>query len=240
MFINAYKRAFEVILKKPFTLWGLSLMGGLISVISFYVCGLVPAIAIAVGFLISAGMAKIYLDGLKGLEVTSEQLFAGFNKSAGRIVGALAWQALWIVIWFLIPIVGPIFAVIKSYSYRFVPYIIMTQPEVKATEALKVSMKMTDGKKLNMFLADFCIGAAVFVVFLILGLLTAIPFIGILFGLVLFVVSLVLTAFSNIFVGLYQATFYEDAVNESAPPAQEPEFYAEQPTFVQNDTVDFQ
>ena len=224
MFTSVYKRALDVIMKKPFTLWGLSLMGGLISIVSFFVCGLVPALAIAVCFLISAGMAKIYLDGLQGLEVKSEQLFAGFNKNAGRIAGALAWMYLWVLIWYLVPIVGPILAVIKAYSYRFVPYIIMTQPQVKATEALKLSMKMTEGKKMKMFLADLCFVGAVFVVFFVLGLFAAIPIIGILFGLVLFVAYVLLFAFSGIFVGLYQACFYEDAINELAPPAEEPSF----------------
>ena len=222
MFVDAYKKALDVIMKKPFMLWGLSLLGALIVIIAGVVCGVVPALAIAVGYLVTAGLAKIYLDGLKGKEVNSEQLFAGFNKNCVRIAGALAWKDLWIIIWALVPIVGPFVAVVKSYSYRFVPYIIMTKPEIKATEALKLSMKMTEGKKMQMFLADLCFFGAIFVASFVLGLLSAIPYIGILFALVLFAFSVVVGALSGIFVGLYQASFYPD--EEEAAPASEVEF----------------
>lgn len=222
MFLDAYKKALGVLMKKPFMLWGLSLLGALVTIIAGIVCGAIPALAIAVGYLITAGMAKIYLDGLKEKDVNSEQLFAGFNKNCGRIVGALAWKDLWIIIWSLVPIVGPVVAVIKSYSYRFVPYIVMTNPEIKATEALKLSMQMTEGKKLQMFLADLCFFGAIFVVSFVLGLLCAIPYIGILFALVAFAFVVVVGALSGIFVGLYQASFYPD--EEAAETVEAPEF----------------
>ncbi len=214
MFINAYKRAIDVILKKPFVLWGLSLMSGLITLIAGIVCGVVPALAIAVSYLIMAGMAKVYLDGLKGLEVRSEQLFEGFSNKAGRIAGALGWMNLWVIIWALIPIAGPFIAIVKSYSYSFVPYIVMTKPEVKATEALKLSMKMTKGKKGQMFLADLCLIVGMFIVFLVLALFSRIPFIGFVFRVILFVVYIVVVAFVGIFTGLYRASFYDE---EPAP-----------------------
>ncbi len=222
MFLDAYKKALGVLMKKPFMLWGLSLLGTLIVAIAFVVCGVIPALAIAVGYLVMAGMAKIYLDGLKGKDVNSEQLFAGFNKNCLRIVGALAWRDLWIIIWALIPIVGPVIALIKSYSYRFVPYIVMTNPDIKATEALKKSIEMTEGKKMQMFLADLCVFGAIFVVFFVLGLLSAIPYIGYLFMFVMFIVYVAVVALIGIFVGLYQASFYPD--DEAEAPAAEPEF----------------
>lgn len=210
MFLTSYKKAFDVIMRKPFVLWGLSLMSVLISSIIFFICGLIPAVAVFFSYLIGAGMSRIYLDGLKGRAVSSDQLFSAFSSKAGRIAGALAWKDLWIIIWALIPIVGPFFAIYKSYSYRFVSYIVMTRPEVTATQALKLSMQMTNGKKLNMFLADICFNVGTFFVFFFLGLFAGIPFINILFMPILFVAYIIYFALAPIFTGLYQASFYEE------------------------------
>ena len=84
----------------------------------------------------------------------------------------------------------------------------MTRPEVTATDALKLSMHLTNGKKGQMFLADLCIGIGYFVVSLVLGLLSAIPYIGILFRLIMIVISILYVLFLPIFSGLYQAAFY--------------------------------
>lgn len=218
MFIQKYKQALDIILKKPIMLWGLSLLSVIITVLLTLVTTPIFALGTAIGWLVSCGMIKVYLDGLKGKEVNSDQLFAAFNKNALRVIGAMAWMGLWVVIWCLVPIAGPVLAIVKSYSYKFVPYIIMTRPDVTATQALRLSMEMTKGKKGQMFLADLCFFGGIFVVSFVLGLLTAIPFIGILFGLVTFVFTLAVTLFSPIFVGLYSAAFYDDTeVKEEVP-----------------------
>ncbi len=209
MFLESYKKALMVLAKKPFVLWGLSLMSGLLSILTNIFFGLIPALGLAIGFLISCGMAKVYLDGLKGKEVYSDQLFEAFGKNCFRVAGGMAWQSLWVLIWALIPIVGPIIAIVKSYSYRFVPYILVTCPEVKATEALRISMKQTEGIKGQMFLADICFIGGVLVASLVLSLFSLIPVLGILFALVLAILFILLLAFSNIFAGLYQAYFYD-------------------------------
>lgn len=218
MFLQKYKQALDVILKKPVMLWGLSLLSVIITGLLSIVTAPIFVLGTAISVLVSCGMIKVYLDGLKGKEVNSDQLFAAFNKNALRIIGAMAWMALWIVIWSMVPIVGPIIAIVKSYSYKFVPYIVMTKPEVTATQALRLSMEMTKGKKGQMFLADLCFFGGIFVVSFVLGLFCIIPIIGILFALVSIAFSIVVSLFSPIFVGLYSAAFYDDAeVKEEAP-----------------------
>ena len=218
MFLQKYKQALDVILKKPVMLWGLSLLSVIITGLLSIVTAPIFILGTAISVLVSCGMIKVYLDGLKGKEVNSDQLFAAFNKNALRIIGAMAWMALWIVIWSMVPIVGPIIAIVKSYSYKFVPYIVMTKPEVSATQALRLSMEMTKGKKGQMFLADLCFFGGIFVVSFVLGLFCIIPIIGILFALVAIAFSIVVSLFSPIFVGLYSAAFYDDAeVKEEAP-----------------------
>lgn len=221
MFIEAYKKALNVLAKKPIVLWGLSLLSGLMTILAtiftipFFIVGTVAT------YVLTCGMAKVYIDGLHGKEVNSDQLFAGFNKRFLRIAGGMAWRSLWIFIWALIPFAGIIIAIIKSYSYRFVPYILMTKPDVTATQALRLSMEMTKGKKWQMFLADLCFMGGFIVAVWVLALLSAIPIIDTLFSLILAILYLAYILFGGIFQGLYQASFYDEAddtntVNTSA------------------------
>lgn len=209
MFLSNYRRALGVILKKPLMLFGLVLLGSLLTAVGSAVTMPIVALSLAVGYLFTCGTAKIYLDGLQEKEVNSKQLFAAFNKNALRIAGAMAWRDLWILIWGLIPVAGPVLAIIKSYSYRFVPYIIMTNPEISAFDALKLSIKMTEGKKTQMFLADLCFAGGLMIAFWVLSLFSMIPYIGILFALITFIASIAAALFGTIFVGLYQAAFFE-------------------------------
>lgn len=219
MFLQTYKRAVEVILKKPIMLWGLSLLLVIVTALGTAVTVAIPFLSIAVGYLFSCGACKLYMDGLNGKEVNSKQLFFAFNKNCVKTAGAMAWRDIWTFIWNLVPIAG----IVKSYSYKFVPYIITTHPEVSAFDALKISMKMTQGKKGQMFLADLIFVAAPFAVALVLGLLSAIPVIGVLFSLVLAVFFIALALFGTIFSGLYQAAFFNEEEVAQYIPAPEAE-----------------
>lgn len=206
MFIDNYKRALDVILKKPIMLWGLSLLLGIVSIVASLVTMSIPFLSIAIGYLFTLGGVKLYMDGLKGKEVNSKQLFAAFNKNCVKSAGAMAWQQLWTVIWAFVPVYG----IVKSYSYRFVPYIITTHPEISAFDALKISMKMTEGKKLQMWLADIVFTVVPAVAGGILGALSAIPLIGRAFSLISLVLVLAIALFGSIFTGLYQASFFNE------------------------------
>ena len=197
---------------KPIRLWGLSLLHGLLSVLATLI-GAIPIISIPITYLLDVGMKAIFRDGLRGKEVNSDQLFMAFNKRFLRFAGGMAWRDLWILIWCLIPIVGPIFAVIKAYAYRFVPYILLDDPEISATQALRESMRQTKGMKGQMFGADILVYAAIFVVSLVLGLLGQIPYIGVLFTLVLVIVTILICMFISLFLGLVEAYFYEECPN---------------------------
>jgi len=206
MFLQNYKHALDVILKKPIMLWGLSLLMGILSLISKVLTANIPVLNFAVAYLFACGSVKLYMDGLKGRNVNSKQLFAAFNKNCVKTAGSMAWRDLWSFIWAFVPIVG----VIKAYSYRFVPYIIMSHPEVSAFDALKISMKLTDGKKLQMWLADLVYVASVALVFVILFVLSLIPFLGVIFSIALTLAIFAFGLFSGIFTGLYQASFFNE------------------------------
>ncbi|MBE6958593.1 MAG: hypothetical protein E7447_05530 [Ruminococcaceae bacterium] len=212
MFMNNYKAALGVLAKKPMMLWGLSLLMGILTIVASFATATIPFLSIAIGYLFACGSVKLYMDGLKGKEVNSKQLFAAFNKDAIKTAGAMAWKDLWTLIWSAVPIYGTV----KAYSYRFVPYIVMTRPEISAFDALKLSMKLTNGKKLHMWLADIVFVIAPGVAMGILLGLSAIPVLGILFSLALAVLVLALLLFSNIFVGLYSAAFFSEEELDAA------------------------
>lgn len=204
-----YKRSLNILKSMPLRLWGLSLLSGLLTIL-ILIFGVLPIITIPVIAVLTAGMAMVYLDGYKGKEVYSDQLFAGF-KNFTHVAGGMCWQLLWVLIWMLIPIAGIVLAVIKSLEYAFTPYILLDEPSVSATEALRKSMQDTKGYKWKMFLATMLPVIGYAALTFILGLLARIPFVGILFGLVSFIVSLVFGLLAPLFIGLVKAGFYEYA-----------------------------
>ena len=219
MVMKIYGRAFNVLMKKNVKLWGISLLFIVLASVLTSLCGVaIPALGIAVSMLMGTSMLMIFLNGYRGEDVKVVDLFACFKDWATikRVVLGLAWMALWIFLWGLIPIVGPIFALIRSYEYRLTPYILVTEPDVSITEAIQVSKQRTNGFKLQMFWADIALGVGLFVVAFVLGLFSAIPVLGVLFALALIVVYLAVLLFGNLFMGLVQAAFYEEINKEGA------------------------
>ncbi len=203
MISKVYNHALDILKSKPIKLWGLSLLAILLSALA-QIFAVLPIISIPISVTIYAGMLLVFLDGYKGKEVDSNQLFAGF-KSFSHIAGGMLWMMLWILIWALIPIVGFVFAIIKSYEYRFTPYILFTQPKVSVFDALKLSMKQTEGYKGTMFGADMIIVGIVLAVELVLYILGLIPYIGAVLGLL---IALPFFIVLPLFQGLVHAGMY--------------------------------
>lgn len=220
MIMTIYKRALAVLMKKPIKLWGISLLSGILSIVLTSLCGVaIPGLGLAVSLLLSTSMTMVFLHGYRGEEVKCLQLFDCFKdwNTIKRVVLGLAWTNLWIFLWSLIPIAGPIIAIIRTYEYRLTPYILIMEPDVPLTEAMKVSSQRTNGYKGKMWGAEvlfvlICFGAG-----LVLGLLSAIPFIGAVFALVSFVLTIAVAALGGLFLGLVQAAFYEEITHPSIP-----------------------
>ncbi|MBP5166242.1 MAG: zinc ribbon domain-containing protein [Oscillospiraceae bacterium] len=209
MIRTVYGKAFGILMRKPLRLWGVSLLYTLLTVL-VSALGMIPLITIPITLVLEAGMTMVFLAGYLGKQPEPMQLFMGFKSNFLHVCGGMAWMSLWIFIWGLIPVVGIFFAISKTYAYRFTPYILITCPEISATDALKVSMAETNGHKNAMFGADVLVGIAVFVVVLILVLLGALPIIGFVFRFVLFISVILLIAFLPLFCGLIKAAFYAE------------------------------
>lgn len=220
MIMTIYKRALAVLMKKPIKLWGISLLAGILTPVLTGLCGVaIPGLGLAVSLLLSTSMLMVFLHGYRGEDVKVVQLFDCFKDLATikRVVLGLAWMYLWIFLWCLIPIVGPIFALIRCYEYRLTPYILITEPDVALTDAIKVSKERTNGYKLKMFGADILYFVIIWVAFFVLGLLCAIPVLGVLIALITFVGVIAVAVLSPLFMGLVQAAFYEEITNPTIP-----------------------
>ncbi len=209
-------RALQVVFKKPIRLWAISLLSGFLTSVFSFLCGItIPGLGIAVSLLMSVGMTMVFLHGYRGEQVRAVQLFDAFKDWATikRTLCGMGWATLWTFLWGLIPIVGIVFAIIRAYEYRLVPYILVNEPDVKPTDAIKVSKERTDGYKLSMFLTDLLPVAAGVIVVLVLGLLGLIPKIGGFFIFLLVVALILLALIVPLFNGLVKSAYYEEITN---------------------------
>ena len=202
-----FKNAIGILMNKPMTLWGVSLLHFIIVLAVNLTGSMIPILTIPIVLTLDAGMLALYLDGYRGKEVNSKQLFRGFSKECiSRVPAGMLWHMLWTTIWAFVPIYG----IVKLYSYMFTPYILLANEDVSVLDALKLSMKQTYGYKGRMFGANILMLLALVGVILVFGLLMFIPVIGVIIGLIGIVASLVLFP---LFRGLVMAGFYEEAIS---------------------------
>ena len=209
-------RAIQVVLKKPFRLWGISLLASFLTSIFSFLCGItIPGLGIAVSLLMAVGMTMVFLHGYRGEQVRAVQLFDAFKDwgTIKRTLCGMGWASLWIFLWGLIPIVGIVFAIIRSYEYRLVPYILVNEPDVKPTEAIKVSKERTNGYKTSMFLTDLIPIAAVIVVVMVFALLGMIPKVGGFFLALMIIALILLCLILPLLMGLIKSAYYEEITN---------------------------
>ena len=101
----------------------------------------------------------------------AEVVFTGLGENFWRKLGGVCWIMLWLAIWAAV-FLGPVailshvfdsdgmlillfplsgFVIAKIFAYFFTYNILADCPQVKATQALKVSMKITNGHKGEIF-----------------------------------------------------------------------------------------
>ena len=201
----------SVLQTKPWRLWCVSLLAGLrtwLGVIGFVG---VPAVAFCLDLALTGSLALLFLEAYRGNAVESRDLFTPFRREQlPHLVGGMAWMSLWVFLWFLIPVAGLVLGPMKLYAYRFTPYILLTRPDVKATEAIQVSARETQGYRGKMFLVDLLIYGALILAALLLTGLAQIPWMGPLFYTLLVVVVLLAVFLIPLFTGLIRAGFYDE------------------------------
>ena len=199
----------SVLQTKPWRLWGVSLLAGLLTWLGGIGFVGVPAVAFCLDLALTGSLALLFLEAYRGNAVESRDLFTPFRREQlPHLVGGMAWMSLWV--WFLIPVAGLVLGPMKLYTYRFTPYILLTRPDVKATEAIQVSARETQGYRGKMFLVDLLIYGALILAALLLTGLAQIPWMGPLFYTLLVVVVLLAVFLIPLFTGLIRAGFYDE------------------------------
>ena len=165
----------------------------------------IPGVGYMLGFLLVT--ATVYfvdnplivsIDGIF-IKIYSRQetgvgeMFSALSVNYWRKVGGMAWMSLFVMLWSLLFIIP---GLVKAYAYSMTPYILANCPKVTAREALKLSMRMTNGYKAELFVVGLS-----FLGWAILGVLT----LGILS--IVFVLPYMYTTYAGYFIELRDRAF---------------------------------
>ncbi|MCL2530964.1 MAG: DUF975 family protein [Oscillospiraceae bacterium] len=99
---------------------------------------------------LAVGMSGSFLNVYGGQQIGVGDMFTTtFTVNYIRKVGGMAWMALWVTLWSLLFVIP---GIIKAIAYSMTGYILAAHPNVTATDALKLSMRMTQGHKGELFM----------------------------------------------------------------------------------------
>jgi len=98
---------------------------------------------------ISVNMLGEYIKLWNGQKPSPEALFKELKVNFWRKLGGSLWAGLFVFLWSLLLVIP---GIIKAMSYYFTQNILADCPNVSATDAIKISMKITDGHKMDVFI----------------------------------------------------------------------------------------
>jgi len=109
-------------------------------------------------------MVKVFY----GQPITSTEPYSALKINFGRKLGGSLWMALWTCLWMLLFIIP---GIVKAFSYSMTQYILACHPNVTATDAIKLSKRMTKGYKVELFQLELSFIGWKLLNFLTLGIL---------------------------------------------------------------------
>ena len=169
-------------------------VGGMLwMLLMVYLWSVIPALAVTIILLIPTLIVSLAFD--------TEAFFILYG-----VFIAIVW------------IVACVMAIIKSMEYSLTGYVLIDRPDIKATDAVKESSRLTKGIRGRIFGAMILPSFIVSFVVSIVTALSELPLIGWLFGAAAIVVNILLSVCVSVFTGLVMAGFYADAVNPPPPP----------------------
>ena len=132
---------------------GYILLAGVIMGAFEGVAVLIPAIGtiaatLLVVFPISVGTVRLIMRKRNTGVTQIEDLFSGYKVNFGNTIFILFMKSLFVSLWTLLFIIP---GIVKSYQYFFVAYITAENPNINYKDALEMSRKMTDGRKMDIF-----------------------------------------------------------------------------------------
>ncbi|MCL2703442.1 MAG: DUF975 family protein [Defluviitaleaceae bacterium] len=111
------------------------------------------AFRILVSFPLKVGCWKIFVNTAGGTRRPNlrEMLYAFRSGRYVNIALAGFLTGLYTLLWTLLFVIP---GIVKTYAYRMVPYILAENPDMNASDAIRLSMAMTNGHKWDMFVLD--------------------------------------------------------------------------------------
>lgn len=96
---------------------------------------------------LTVGLVWFSIKVYKGQQADISDAFTGFSDF-GRNVAGMLWMWLFTFLWTLLFVIP---GIVKGIAYFMTPYILADTKNVSATDALKLSMRMTQGYKGEIF-----------------------------------------------------------------------------------------
>lgn len=100
---------------------------------------------------LQVGAVRFFIENRDYKAPVSKIGFGFQNGNFGNTALVMFMQNLYIFLWTLLFVIP---GIIKSYSYRMVPYILAEQPDIDYKDAIRISREMMDGEKMNTFVLD--------------------------------------------------------------------------------------
>lgn len=209
------KREKQALRCKLFCAVWLSIFAGGVCALLFWG---IPAVGICVALILSVSVKSYFTKAYKGNVSELHTVIFLSTDSVKHRLPAMLWSKIKTWIWILIPFVGIVFATIKFYEYRFVPYILTENEKISPEEALHQSSEKTKGFKKALFYIDMLFIASFIVPCGLFFALSRVPALGFIFGLAMFIYMLFYIAFVFVARELVNAIFYVELRENSIKP----------------------
>jgi len=129
--------------------YGVSVLAFLLVGLLAYASAYLVVGSIFVAIPLSLGLMCFCLVIYQGGKANIADLFnTGFCINYLRKIGGMLWMGLFTWLWSLLFVIP---GIIKAFSYAMTPYILAAYPDVKAKDALKLSMRIMNGHKAELF-----------------------------------------------------------------------------------------
>ncbi|MBR4720896.1 MAG: DUF975 family protein [Clostridia bacterium] len=99
---------------------------------------------------LSVGCQKFFKENAE-FPADLNEIGAGFREKYGNVVLTIFLQNLFLALWTMLFIIP---GIVKSYSYRMVPFILADNPEMSSTDIITKSREMMNGHKWDAFVLD--------------------------------------------------------------------------------------
>ena len=129
--------------------WLIATVGGILGGIPFLGVIIVWGTAFFIDFPLIVNMEGVYIKIYNRIATGVGEIFSNFSVNYLRKVGGMCWMTLFIYLWSLLFVIP---GIVKTFAYSMTPYILADCPNVDAKQALKLSMRMTNGYKAELFI----------------------------------------------------------------------------------------